>query len=219
MRTDFPLPPPPFLRRASSTDQTGAVKGLGNKRRPDLRPPRSFASDPLAADLMYLDQGGRLSTKGGTRHRPDIPHFGEIVILVRTGQVLVRTPTSSEPVGISDRDALDRLFGDIHAHSAIAACLFLNEFTGVPSKMSPDPPLVTEATHELSLALAGLAAATLSRRYDEEHQERRPEHQSAVMDAQDQVQNDHERDKSQACPPGPYVFDPEAYPYERVGGA
>lgn len=31
-------------------------------------------------------------------------------ILVRTGQVLVRTPTSSEPVGINDREALDRLF-------------------------------------------------------------------------------------------------------------
>lgn len=31
-------------------------------------------------------------------------------ILVRTGQVLVRTPTSSEPVGIHDRDSLDRLF-------------------------------------------------------------------------------------------------------------
>ena len=31
-------------------------------------------------------------------------------ILVRTGQVLVRTATSSEPVGINDREALDRLF-------------------------------------------------------------------------------------------------------------
>jgi hypothetical protein len=28
-------------------------------------------------------------------------------ILVRTGQILIRTPTSSEPVGIADRDALD----------------------------------------------------------------------------------------------------------------
>jgi hypothetical protein len=31
-------------------------------------------------------------------------------ILIQTGQILVRTPTSSEPVGINDRDALDRLF-------------------------------------------------------------------------------------------------------------
>jgi hypothetical protein len=31
-------------------------------------------------------------------------------ILIRTGQVLVRTPTSSEPAGINDREALDRLF-------------------------------------------------------------------------------------------------------------
>jgi len=31
-------------------------------------------------------------------------------VLIRTGQLLVRTPTSSEPVGIHDREALDRLF-------------------------------------------------------------------------------------------------------------
>jgi hypothetical protein len=31
-------------------------------------------------------------------------------ILIRTGQILIRTPTSSEPVPIHDRDALDRLF-------------------------------------------------------------------------------------------------------------
>jgi hypothetical protein len=31
-------------------------------------------------------------------------------ILIRTGQILVRTPASSEPVGIHDREALDRLF-------------------------------------------------------------------------------------------------------------
>lgn len=67
--------------------------------RSSIAPVPSFA--PRAVDIG----GGRACLVVEVPEGTQPPY-----ILVQTGRVLIRTPTSSEPIGIHDRDALDRLF-------------------------------------------------------------------------------------------------------------
>jgi len=56
MRTGFPVTTSPLPEASLFYGPDGSREGIGgNKRIPWLRPPKSFTSDPLAADLMYLD--------------------------------------------------------------------------------------------------------------------------------------------------------------------
>jgi hypothetical protein len=55
MRTDFPVTTSPFPEASLFDGLDGSREGIGNERRTRVAAPRSFASDPLAADLMYLD--------------------------------------------------------------------------------------------------------------------------------------------------------------------
>jgi hypothetical protein len=55
MRTGFPVTTSPFPEASLFDGLDGSREGIGGITEIRLAAPRSFASDPLAADLFYLD--------------------------------------------------------------------------------------------------------------------------------------------------------------------